>query len=277
MSVERLLAIARNEIGYLEKASNSQLDSKTANAGHNNWTKYGAWFGINPGAWCDMFVSWCAEQAGISDVVGKFSWVKSHWNFFYTQGRTFRRGEQLPVPGDIAFLGSLGHIGIVSRVTTDRVYVIEGNTSTVKEYEPNGGCCREKSYALTSTSIYGYGRPAYRSEVVDQPVDEENDEMTQDKFNEMFAVAMKNYRESLQDNEAGPWSDADRSWAIDNQIIKGGTPLPDGNPNYMWEDFLTREQAAALLHRLYEMLEKQFDKENLKWIVKSVMEEQPTE
>ncbi len=38
--VERLLSVARNEIGYLEKASNSQLDDKTANAGFNDWNKY---------------------------------------------------------------------------------------------------------------------------------------------------------------------------------------------------------------------------------------------
>lgn len=30
---------AREEIGYLEKKTNSQLDSKTANAGSNNFTK----------------------------------------------------------------------------------------------------------------------------------------------------------------------------------------------------------------------------------------------
>lgn len=38
--VERLIATARAEVGYLEKASNSQLDSKTGNAGYNNFTKY---------------------------------------------------------------------------------------------------------------------------------------------------------------------------------------------------------------------------------------------
>ena len=30
-SIEKVLSIARQEIGYLEKRSNSQLDSKTAN------------------------------------------------------------------------------------------------------------------------------------------------------------------------------------------------------------------------------------------------------
>lgn len=36
----KVIKIAREELGYLEKASNAQLDSKTANAGDKNFTKY---------------------------------------------------------------------------------------------------------------------------------------------------------------------------------------------------------------------------------------------
>lgn len=39
-AIKRLIATAKAEEGYLEKATNAQLDSKTANAGSNNWTKY---------------------------------------------------------------------------------------------------------------------------------------------------------------------------------------------------------------------------------------------
>ena len=64
---QRLIATARAEIGYLEKASNAQLDDKTANAGDRNWTKYardldalGLYNGPkNSYAWCDMFCDWC--------------------------------------------------------------------------------------------------------------------------------------------------------------------------------------------------------------------------
>ena len=40
MTAANLIKIAAAEIGYKEKASNSNLDDKTANAGSNNWTKY---------------------------------------------------------------------------------------------------------------------------------------------------------------------------------------------------------------------------------------------
>ena len=67
-AVERLIKTAEAEIGYLEKASNAQLDDKTANAGKNNWTKYARdldGFGAvyngkkNGFDWCDVFVDWC--------------------------------------------------------------------------------------------------------------------------------------------------------------------------------------------------------------------------
>ena len=37
---KKLISVAEAEEGYLEKASNAQLDDKTANAGWNNYTKY---------------------------------------------------------------------------------------------------------------------------------------------------------------------------------------------------------------------------------------------
>ena len=37
---QKVISIALTEVGYLEKASNDQLDDKTANAGNKNYTKY---------------------------------------------------------------------------------------------------------------------------------------------------------------------------------------------------------------------------------------------
>ena len=39
-AVDKVIEIATAEIGYLEKRTNNRLDSKTANAGQNNYTKY---------------------------------------------------------------------------------------------------------------------------------------------------------------------------------------------------------------------------------------------
>lgn len=79
------------------------------------------------------------------------------------------------------------------------------------------------------------------------------DEMTQEQFNEMFKIAMNSYRNSLQDNDAGAWSENSRKWAVDTGLIKGSNQLPDGTPNYMWQDFLTREQMVEILNRFSNM------------------------
>lgn len=67
-SAEQLVAIARSQVGYCEKASNANLEDFRANPGTKNYTKYGAWaagcgWGYNPAEWCAMFVSWCAYMA----------------------------------------------------------------------------------------------------------------------------------------------------------------------------------------------------------------------
>ena len=64
-TADKVIKVAEAEVGYLEKKSNSQLDSKTGNAGRNNYTKY--WrdlaSGMNGNAWCNCFVNWCFTQA----------------------------------------------------------------------------------------------------------------------------------------------------------------------------------------------------------------------
>jgi hypothetical protein len=72
----------------------------------------------------------------------------------------------------------------------------------------------------------------------------------QEKFNQMFAVAMDNYRDGLQDNDAGEWSAEARKWAEETGLFVGGDPTETGEPNFMWGDFLTREQAAMLFYRV---------------------------
>ena len=85
-------------------------------------------------------------------------------------------------------------------------------------------------------------------------VEEGEEEMTQEKFNQMLVIAMNEYRRSLQNNNAGSWSEEARDWAVSTGLIKGGDPLPNGKPNYMWPDFLTREQMATLLFRFKDMV-----------------------
>lgn len=147
--IGKVIKIAKNEIGYLEKKSNSQLDSKTANAGSNNYTKY--WRDVKSSyqgqPWCAAFVSWCFMKAfGLN----KAKKLLKHWPYVYcpTLGQLFVKNAN-PKVGDIVIFyhgGTFTHTGIVTAVNGDRFYTIEGNTSGASGIIANGGGVCAKSY-----------------------------------------------------------------------------------------------------------------------------------
>lgn len=148
-AIDKLIQIAKNEVGYLEKASNSQLDSKTANAGSNNYTKY--WRDVKPSyqgqPWCAGFVSWCFMKAFGQE---KAKELLKHWPYVYcpTLGNLFTKNAN-PKIGDIVIFyrnGTFTHTGIVTAVIGDRFYTIEGNTSGASGIIANGGGVCAKSY-----------------------------------------------------------------------------------------------------------------------------------
>ena len=179
-----LIKIAEAELGYLEKASNKDLDSKTANAGSNNYTKYsrdlakaGFFNNSKQGyAWCAVFVTWlgwklCGEDRAKAENLlcqtGPYgAGCTSAVQYYLQQGR-FHTG--IPKVGDQIFFWDAGktraaHTGIVVDVDDSYVYTIEGNTSAASGVVENGGCVRNKKYALSYSRIYGYGRPRYDEE-----------------------------------------------------------------------------------------------------------------
>lgn len=166
-TVSKVLKIAQAEVGYLEKKSNKSLNNKTANAGSNNYTKYGEYFGINgPDAyWCDMFVDWCFVQAYGKDNAKKL--LHGFSAYTPTSAQYFKNNKQWhssPQVGDQIFFKNsqrICHTGIVYEVTKDRVYTIEGNTSNGTSVVANGGAVCKKSYLRTNSRIAGYGRPKY--------------------------------------------------------------------------------------------------------------------
>ena len=164
-----VLKVAEGEVGYHEKASSSQLDDKTANPGANNYTKYGAWYGLNgPGApWCAMFVAWCCSKAGVStSVVPKTASVSEFTSFAKSHNQFHSKGSYTPQPGDIIIYGSGGgdHTGLVYGTDGTNVITIEGNTSGGNE--SNGVLCKKKSVPMSESWIYGYFSPAYDGKTV---------------------------------------------------------------------------------------------------------------
>lgn len=174
-AINKLILIAKNEIGYLEKKNNSQLDSKTANAGSNNYTKY--WRDIKPSyqgqPWCAAFVSWCFMEAFGQEKAKK---LLKHWPYVYcpTLGNLFTRNAN-PKIGDIVIFyhnGTFTHTGIVTAVIGDRFYTIEGNTSSASGIIANGGGVCAKSYLNSQMPGTKFCTPDYS--IVSVPTKSEN-------------------------------------------------------------------------------------------------------
>lgn len=173
--VEKVLAIAEAEVGYLEKRDGdlAYLYEKTENAGDRNYTKYG--YEMHriypsvmdyPAYWCDAFVDWCFYKAyGISNAKkllgGNFD------DYTVASAQLYKNKKawyQMPKVGDQVFFQNstrINHTGLVVAVNGNRFDTIEGNTSGGSAVVANGGGVHRKSYVVGNSRIAGFGRPAY--------------------------------------------------------------------------------------------------------------------
>lgn len=87
--------------------------------------------------------------------------------------------------------------------------------------------------------------PGQETEHKDIDNEKEEEDMTKEQFRALY----EEMRKELQDNDNSEWSEEARQWAIGHGLIAGNGNGPDGKPNYMWEDILTREQAIMLFYR----------------------------
>lgn len=182
-TASKLVAIAEAEVGYLEKKSNADLDSKTGNAGSKNYTKYArdlhnaGYYQANKNGyeWCEVFNDWCHWIASGKDA--KLAQDVIYQKGLYGAGcvwsakcyRDAGRFYSTPKVGDQIYFGTKGnetHTGIVYKVDGSKVYTIEGNTSGASGVIANGGGVCKKSYSLSYDKIVGYGRPNYEVETV---------------------------------------------------------------------------------------------------------------
>jgi hypothetical protein len=179
ITVDALLSLALSEDGYLEKASPAQEDDKTANAGSNNFTKYGRDLQQNVGSpysdgvkWCDEFHDWLywklgGKQAILDNLFGLSAYTPTSAQFFKDHGLWYTGKSPKPCY-EIFFKNSsrICHTGIVTKCENGMVYTVEGNTSSEKGVVANGGCVRQKSYSVNYANIAGYGIPAFLAGVV---------------------------------------------------------------------------------------------------------------
>ena len=127
--------------------------------GNEGGQPYWSWYGFDGRVeWCACFVSWCADQCGYLDsgIVPKFAGCVDGANWFKGNGQWQDRNYE-PTAGTIIFFdwendGETDHVGIVEKCENGVVYTVEGNS---------GDACRQNQNSVGSSSIYGYGIPAY--------------------------------------------------------------------------------------------------------------------
>ncbi|SEG89078.1 CHAP domain-containing protein [Thermomonospora echinospora] len=145
---KKLLDIAEQELGYTEKSG--------------GYTKFGNWWFENvdddpyfkTAPWCDMFLAWAADKAGVTEQAGQFAGTVDH-------AKWFRKNDAWgtePEPGAIVFfdwngsndIDAIDHVGIVKKVDGKKIHTIEANVDGV----------HLKEKVRDSSMIVGYGYPA---------------------------------------------------------------------------------------------------------------------
>ena len=163
---DTVINIAIAEEGYVEKASNKDLDSKSANPGSANYTKYNRDMHAIypevmdfPAPWCDAFVDWCFYKAyGICNakslLCGNFD------DYTVASAALFKKKNayyDTPEKGDQVFFNygsGIAHTGLVIGVnyTTRKFTTEEGNSSNK---------VARRTYSFDDSTVDGFGRPPY--------------------------------------------------------------------------------------------------------------------
>lgn len=169
---EDIVKVSLTQLGYTE--------------GTNNLTKFGQWYetvlksrnessaGFANGAWCAMYTSWCANQAGIKETtVPYYALCADGVDAFKKKGLWKEPSGYTPKPGDLVFFdwnvnNYADHTGIVMYAEDGILFSIEGNTtanrldgetSSTNTTVPDFCLIRQRE--LKDKYILGYATPRY--------------------------------------------------------------------------------------------------------------------
>lgn len=163
MNIKDVTKYIKSQVGYHEKKSNKLLYTDKNN-GSKNFTKYADMIkstnllnGNKQGvAWCAVFLIACfwdmiKDEKKTHKVLSIPNNSAAAGAYYFYK---YMRKVNEPREGDLIFFGTgkPTHVGYVYKVTSVKIYTIEGNSSdSVKKH----------TYLKNSKKIYGYTRPYY--------------------------------------------------------------------------------------------------------------------
>lgn len=210
MTAERILELARGELGVMESPAGS------------NKVKYNTEYGGGPKAWCCVFVWWLFKEAGAAELFfngAKTAYAPALLTYHKKMGQAVSGDYQ---PGDIIFFdfngnGTADHVGVCESWDGTNITTIDGNTG--EGNEANGGCVlprkRHKKF------ICGAYRPAYEEEAtVDQ---------------KLFDALMADWLARQSERPESPWGKMPEAKRMG--ITDGTRP----------QSFATREEVATMI------------------------------
>ena len=252
-TVDKVIQIAMNEIGYLEKSKTAYkkdpniIYEKIAGAGQDNYTKYNYEMSKIypevfefPAYWCDSFVSWCFYKAYGIDTAKSLRQIDFN-DYTVASCGMYQKHNALydyPKVGDQVFFTRNGkssgcyHTGIVYKVDETFFYTIEGNTSNASTVVSNGGGVAKKKYYISRFKGKAlFGRPKYDVEK------KSLDEVVQAVLKGEYGVGASR-RAKLIDEGWNPSIVQDEV----NRIIKERNmkAIKDDIPRYIWTYLLDK-------------------------------------
>ena len=162
-TVEKILNIARAEIGVKESPKNS-------NNVKYNTEYYGREVNSSAYAWCCVFIWWLFKQAGVSNL---FCNGKKTASCTYVKNTMKKQIVDNAKAGDLVLFqfdkdSAADHIGIIEKVNSDGTYTtIEGNTAIGND--SNGGEVMRRT--RKKSLVMCFIRPAYNNETTNTDSD----------------------------------------------------------------------------------------------------------
>ena len=149
-AAEKLIQVARSQLGYTESTLNFTVDEKGNRRGI---TRYGQWYGNSYADWSAMFASFCLHYAGIEDLptnAGPEA-MRLEWE---TENLYGAAEDFSPETGYLLFAdkdqnGTADAVAIITAVEDGQIRVIEGDLENT---------VAETTYAMDDVAILGYGR-----------------------------------------------------------------------------------------------------------------------